>query len=121
LGLIALLPMQLLMNGYFIYEKSIQVNQNSNRNIINKDSNNINNTKKKELNINPVKKNKNNIISTKEEKESLINYEISNEDSFHIIDINFDEEIIKEPKNKENIFYHFNGLVISYFLSFIFQ
>ena len=119
LGLIALLPMQLLMNGYFIYEKSIQVNQNSNRNIINKDSNNINNTKKKELNINPVKKNKNNIISTKEEKESLINYEISNEDSFHIIDINFDEEIIKEPKNKENIFYHFNGLVISYFLSFI--
>jgi hypothetical protein len=43
LGLIALLPMQLLMNGYFIYEKSIQVNQNSNRNIINKDSNNINN------------------------------------------------------------------------------
>ena len=49
LGLIALLPMQLLMNGYFIYEKSIQVNQNSNRNIINKDSNNIKKKKKKRI------------------------------------------------------------------------
>jgi hypothetical protein len=72
LGLIALLPMQLLMNGYFIYEKSIQVNQNSNRNIINKDSNNINNTKKKELNINSEKKIKIISLVQKKKKKALL-------------------------------------------------
>ena len=118
LGLIALLPIQLLMNGYYIYEKSIQSNQNLNRNINNIDSNNLN-SENKDLNIIPVKKYQNNIINTKEEKESLINYEISNEHSFNIIDIDFDEEKIKEPKNKEQASYSFNGLVFSYFASFI--
>ena len=107
------------MNEFFIYEKSIQANQNLNRNIINIGSNNINNIKKKDLNINSVKKYQNNTINIKEEKESLINYEISNEHSFDFIDIDFDEEKIKNLKNKEQASYSFKGLVFSYFASFI--
>ena len=105
------------MNGYFIYEKYIQEKKNLNSNIINDFSNNNNNEKKDDLN-NPEKEN--NIIDIGDEKQSLVNNnKISKEDSFEIIDINIDEEIISEPKNKEQIYYSSNGLTFSYFFSFI--
>ena len=117
LGLIALLPLQLLMNGYFVYEKWIQEKKNLNKNEINDELNNKNNKNKENLIISPVGEKENNIINTREEKESLINYKISTEDSFD--NINISKEEINEPKNKDQVFYSFNGLVFTYFISFI--
>ena len=91
MGLIALLPIQLLINEYFVYEKWIQKKNNLNRNIIINDSNNINNEKNDDLIINPEIENENNIINIKEKKERLNNYKISKEDSFDVIDINLNK------------------------------
>ena len=117
LGLVALVPHKLFSDGYFFYEKWLELNKNSaNKNniqLINpEDNENVN--KNNIINI----EDENQIIKEKKEKDKL---NISNPISFNIIDIKDNE--IYEPNNKQEVFTSgkYNGYYFSYLFSFLFS
>ena len=117
LGLVALVPHKLFSDGYFFYEKWLELRKNSaNKNniqLINpEDNENVN--KNNIINI----EDENQIIKEKKEKDKL---NISNPISFNIIDIKDNE--IYEPNNKQEVFTSgkYNGYYFSYLFSFLFS